>query len=139
MVSNKQNLIECICNSETLNNINTEFLKESEDIRLSAFEIMIEKYNDKYDGLLNEQKMLLGNYINMETSSDEFKSFITSETNRLKESINSIIPNIENQTSANKLNEMVDVLDQINNAKFITEDHIHVIMKYYDFVNVISK
>jgi hypothetical protein len=57
----------------------------------------------------------------------------------LKESINSIIPNVENVASANKLNEMIDVLDQVNNAKYITENHIHVIMKYYEFVNVISK
>lgn len=139
MVSNKQNLIECICNSETSNNINAEFLKESEDIRLSAFEIMIEKYNDKYDGLLNEQKMLLGNYINMETSSEEFKSYVTSEINKLKESISNIIPLMENNSSANKLNEMIDVLSQIENTKFITEDHIHVIMKYYEFVNVIAR
>jgi hypothetical protein len=139
MVSNKQNLIECICNVEPSNTMSSEYLTESEDIRLSAFEIMIEKYNDKYDGLLSEQKTLLGNYINMETSSDEFKTFITSETNRLKESINSIIPKIENTASSNKLNEMIDVLDQVNNAKYITEDHIHVIMKYYEFVNVIAK
>jgi hypothetical protein len=139
MVINKQNLIECICNVESSNNTSSEYLAESEDIRLSAFEIMIEKYNDKYNGLLNEQKTLLGNYINMETSSDEFKTFITSETNRLKESINSIIPKIENVTSSNKLNEMIDVLNQIDNVKFITEDHIHVIMKYYEFVNVIEK
>ena len=139
MVLNKQNLIECICNIEPSNTMSSEYLTESEDIRLSAFEIMIEKYNDKYNGLLSEQKTLLGNYINMETSSDEFKTFIASETNRLKESINSIIPKIENTASSNKLNEMIDVLDQINNAKYITEDHIHVIMKYYEFVNVIAK
>jgi len=139
MVSNKQNLIECICNSETSNNTNVEFLKESEEIRLSAFEIMIQKYNDKYDGLLNEQKMLLGNYINMEISSDEFKSYITSEIHKLEESISNIIPLVENNSSASKLNEMLDVLNQIENTKFITEDHIHVIMKYYDFVNVISR
>lgn len=139
MVLNKQNLIESICNVESSNSMESEFLKETEDIRLSAFEIMINMYNDKYDGLLIEQKALLGNYVNMETSSEEFKSFITSETTRLKESINNIIPNIENTTSSNKLNDMIDVLNQIDNAKFITEDHIHVIMKYYEFVNVIAK
>jgi hypothetical protein len=44
----------------------------------------------------------------------------------LKESINSIIPNVENVASANKLNEMIDVLDQVNNAKyyFLTHDSI---------------
>ena len=49
------------------------------DIRKLSFKIIIERFNQKYKGLNEKQKTLLGKYINDDPNRSAFKDYVMSE------------------------------------------------------------
>ena len=80
IIANKLTLLEHIT-KETLterkvaSKVVEEFMKEDKEIRILAYKILVEKFNEKYSGLSIEQKDLLKEYINKR--SIKFASNIT--------------------------------------------------------------
>lgn len=69
IISNKLTLLEHVTKESlterrVASKVVEEFLKEDKEIRLLAYKILVEKFNDKYSSLSEDQKDLLKEYIN---------------------------------------------------------------------------
>ena len=82
IVNSKATLLEHITikpKTVKKNTVLENYSKQDKDTRLLTYKVLLEKFNDKYSGLQNNQKTLLKEYVNSVTNSPALKSFINQE------------------------------------------------------------
>jgi hypothetical protein len=132
------------CKNQILENItktkkpikeeNTDlYSKESKDVRLLAYKFLVDKFNDKYKELTNEQKSVLRNYINNIDNSDNLKRFILRESKKLKNEFSKF--KITDKVSSIKLKEVIGLIDNLSNAKIVSEVQALGLLRYYQLLN----
>jgi hypothetical protein len=67
-------------------------------LRTLTYRILLEKFNDKYDGLNAKQKSILKEYINSIDSSTKLKEFYNSEVEKIKSVLEIEIPKLKKTT-----------------------------------------
>ena len=87
IVNSKVELVEHITRSSksTKKNIVIEnYNNEDKNTRLLTQKILLEKFNEKYKGLGENQKVLLQEYVNAVSNSPALKTYINSEISKVK-------------------------------------------------------
>lgn len=109
--------------------------QEPKEIRLMSYKILVEKFNKKYEDLSPSQKGLLREYIGNISNTNNLKSFVQKEADRIRKVLESKIPKIKDKSLRIKLAEVSDLLSQYSNIKNMDENHISALLRYYDLVN----
>lgn len=110
-------------------------VREPKEIRLLSYKILVEKFNEKYGDLSSGQKNLLREYIGNVSNTNNFKEFITSEANKIQESLTSKIKKVKDKSLKIKLTEVIDLLEQYKTVKNVEENHISALLRYYSLIN----
>lgn len=110
------------------------YLKESEDVRLLAYQLMLEKFNDKYSVLSAEQRNILKEYINNISNTSELRLFIIKESESLKKQINKKAVKVQDKITAIKLTEIAQLLDRNQKIKRAKEVHVHALLLYHELL-----
>lgn len=110
-------------------------VREPKEIRLLSYKILVEKFNEKYGDLSSGQKNLLREYIGNVSNTNNFKEFITSEANKIQESLTGKIKKVKDKSLKIKLTEVVDLLEQYKTVKNVEENHISALLRYYSLIN----
>ena len=63
------------------------FDKQDKNTKLLTYKVLLEKFNDKYSGLEDNQKTLLKEYVNSVTDSPALKSYVNQEIKEVKKII----------------------------------------------------
>ena len=82
IVNSKTTILEHITEKPSKTKKNTvleNFNKQDKDTRLLTYKVLLEKFNDKYSGLQDNQKTLLKEYVNSVSNSPALKSYINQE------------------------------------------------------------
>ena len=74
-----------------------DYAKYDKDTRLLTYKVLLEKFNDKYSGLGENQKNLLKEYVNSVTNSPALKSFINKEIKTVKKTITGYSKKVEDK------------------------------------------
>jgi len=69
-----------------------DYLKQDEEVRLLAYKLMINKFNDKYANLSTKQKGILREYINNVSNTAGLKQFIVKEGKIVAAAIQKMLP-----------------------------------------------
>ena len=147
---NPLQLMECkrVIASNTLltENINIKkdsviekFQTQSKDMRLLTYKLLIDKFNEKYSGLTEDQKHLLNKYVTN-----------VNDTTMLREYVQKIIPNIKKQLFAEvkriddkvvkiKVEKLSEMLCNVENIKVIKESHILSLLRYFDLIKELKE
>jgi hypothetical protein len=120
--------------NELKDNATKEYLKQDEDIRLLAYKLMIDKFNEKYEGLSAKQKNILKEYINNISNTVGLKQFLMEESKSLQSQIKKLIPKIKDKITTIKLNEVVNMLGSVNKARTVKEEHVLSLLLYHELV-----
>jgi hypothetical protein len=115
-----------------------EFMKEDKDIRILAYRILVEKFNNQYSDLSEDQKIILKEYINNITDTRQLKLFLNNKIQEVKVQIENLIPKIEDKVTTIKLNEILNLIKPIPEKKSIKEDNLVSLMQYYELVKEIK-
>jgi hypothetical protein len=115
-----------------------EFMKEDKDIRILAYRILVEKFNNQYNDLSEDQKIILKEYINNITDTRQLKLFLNNKIQEVKIQIENLIPKIEDKVTTIKLNEILNLIKPIPEKKSIKEDNLVSLMQYYELVKEIK-
>lgn len=110
-------------------------VREPKEIRLLSYKILVEKFNEKYGDLSSGQKNLLREYIGNVSNTNNFKEFITSEANKIQESLTGKIKKVKDKSLKIKLTEVIDLLEQYKTVKNVEENHISALLRYYSLIN----
>ncbi len=109
--------------------------KEPKEIRLMSYKILVEKFNQKYGNLSQEQKTVLREYIENVSNTNNLKSFLQKESKRVKSILEQKTKKISDKALKIKLSEVISLLDSYDTIKNVDENHISALMRYYDLVN----
>mgnify|MGYP000734092939 CR=1 FL=1 len=138
IVSSKVTLLEHITRKQTSikkDVILENFTKEDKDTRLLTYKIVLEKFNDKYSGLQDNQKTLLKEYVNSVTNSPALKSYINQEIKEVKKSLNKYSQKVEDKAVAVKLTETKGMIKTLCKKTSVNDDNVINLLNYYELVN----
>ena len=123
--SNKQSVVE-------------KFQKESKDLRLLSYKILVDKFNQKYSNLNESQRDLLKAYINNISNTSTLKDFMAEEISKLKNEILKIHPKIDDKVVSIKLKECLNVLKKLNKGNVVNEEQLITMMRFYSLLDEIN-
>ena len=122
---------------EVVSKVNEEYSKQPKEVRLLAWKLLVENFNDKYNTLSTKQRSILRQYINTADNSQNLKKFVVKECNNLSGLLGKI--NITDDVIKIKINEVIKLIDKIKSAKTITESQILSLLRYYELNKELKK
>ena len=90
---------------------------EDKDVRLLAYQLMVEKFNKKYSKLSTEQKEVLRKYINNVSNATSLREFVQVEVGKIKSYLKKLVPAIDDDITQIKLTEAINFADTISENK----------------------
>jgi len=138
IVDSKVTILEHITEKKTKvkNNVVLEnFNKQDKDTRLLTYKVILEKFNDRYSGLQDNQKTLLKEYVNSVTNSPALKSYLNQEISEVKKDITKYSKKVKDKAVAVKLNETKDMIKPLCKKSSVNDDNVINLLNYYELVN----
>ena len=138
IVNSKTTLLEHITikpKTVKKNTVLESYSKQDKDTRLLTYKVLLEKFNDKYSGLQNNQKTLLKEYVNSVTNSPALKSFINQEIREVRKTITGYSKKVEDKAVAVKLNETKNMIKPLCKKSSVNDDNVINLLNYYELVN----
>ena len=124
------------------NEIKTQVLKEynksDKDLRLLAYQILVDKFNKKYKTLNESQKSLLKNYINNVSNTNSLKEFVDIESTKIKKELKQHLPKVTDKITKIKLTEAVNQIGNMTKGNIVNEKQVLSLMRYYELVKEIK-
>ena len=111
------------------------FNKQDKDTRLLTYKVLLEKFNDKYSGLEDNQKTLLKEYVNSVTNSPSLKSYINQEIKEVKKTITGYSKKVEDKAVVIKLTETRGMIKPLCKKSSVNDDNVINLLNYYSLVN----
>ncbi len=108
-----------------------EFKNQTEDLRLLSYKILIDRFNQKYDGLNDKQKDLLREYINDASNQKTLLSYVQREVPLLQKELKHKLADVEDKVVQIKLSEVVSQLSSVGKNKTIKDSEITALMIAY--------
>ena len=111
-----------------------EYEKFDKETRALTYKMLMEKFNEKYSGLNNNQKTLLKEYVYNISNSPKLKRFINQEINNVKTEITELAKSTDKVTQI-KLNEIVGLVKPLCKKSSVHDDNVINLLNYYELVN----
>lgn len=112
------------------------YKKESKDLRILSYNILVNKFNEKYKDLNDKQKNILKEYIQNLTDNKKLKSFIVKESKNIIKSIEHLKEAIDDNITNIKLSETINQLKKLEGKpeNKIKENHITAVLIAHELV-----
>jgi len=111
-----------------------EYSKQDKDLRLLAYKVLLEKFNEKYGNLDDNQKIVLREYINNVSNTPNLKEFIDNTTIKISKSLNTLSQKVDDKVVKIKLKEVTTQFANIRNDDVIRDKHILSLMRGYELL-----
>ena len=139
IVNSKVTLLEHITEKEkstskkdvVLENLN----KQDKDTRLLTYKVLLEKFNNKYSDLGENQKTLLKEYVNNVTNSPALKSYLNQEIKIVKKDLTKYSKKVKDKAVTVKLNEIKGMIKPLCKKSSVNDDNVINLLNYYELVN----
>ena len=115
-----------------------EYNKEDKDLRLLAYQILVDKFNSKYKNLNESQKRLLKNYINNISNTNSLREYVDTEVVKIKEELECHLPNVDDKITIIKLTEAINQVENLTKGKVVNEKQVLTLMRYYELIKEIK-
>lgn len=139
-INNKITLLEHLSNKETpKNDVYEEIKVQDKDIRILSYRLLIEKFNEKYKTLNENQKIILKEYVNNIDNNLKLKNFYNQKVGEIKKELKLLTETIKDKTIGIKLNEVEHLLVEVNKNETIKHDSLVDLLQYYDLINELKK
>jgi hypothetical protein len=116
----------------------TEYNEMDKGTRMLVYRIMLEKFNDKYSDLSEDQKTILKEYINNISNTTKLRDFVNESNLKLSEKLTKLIPTISDKTIQIKLTEVITFLKPLDKKQNVKDDHIMSLLQYHQLINEIK-
>ena len=139
IVNSKVSILEHITNKSIPNKpkkemVMEEYEKFDKETRALTYKMLMEKFNDKYVSLADNQKVLLKEYVYNVSNNPKLKAFINEEIKTVKSQIVDLSQNVDQITKI-KLNEIIGLIKPLCKKSSIHDDNVINLLNYYELVN----
>jgi len=142
LLDNKVTLLEFLTKQEVLEDskqsVLAEFATYDKDVRTLTYRILLEKFNNKYDLLNDEQKQILKEYINSVDSTPDLRNFYNVKINELKNSLQNITKEIKDKATQIKITEVTKFLVELSKTDKVGDNNLVDLLRYYQLVSEIK-
>jgi len=139
IVNSKVTLLEHITKNKLKNDkkdvVLENFNKQDSDTRLLTYKVLLEKFNNKYSGLEDNQKTLLKEYVNNVSNSPALKSYLNQEIKTVKQSLARYSKKVEDKAIAIKIQETKNIIKPLDKNASVKDDNVINLLNYYELVN----
>ena len=139
VVNSKVAILEHITNKNLPNKpkkemVMEEYEKFDKETRALTHKMLMEKFNEKYSGLAENQKILLKEYVYSVSNSPKLKAFINKEIVAVKAELEILAPKTDQVTQI-KLNEIKNLIKPLCKKSSVHDDNVINLLNYYGLVN----
>jgi len=139
IVNNKMTILEHLSSNDIKEekveaDVLQEFQSYDKDTRMLTYRILMENFNGKYTNLYNSQKEVLRQYINSVDSTPVLREFYNAEVGKIKESLTVLNKQVEDKAVQIKINEVVNLIEELDKTAKVTSDNIVNILQYLELV-----
>ena len=141
VVNSKFTVLENIVSKQTYtkkDNFLKEYRQKDKDLRLLAYQILVDKFNKKYKVLDESQKSLLKNYINNVSNTNSLREFVDTELVNVKTNLSKHLPKVNDKITKIKLQEVIKQINTNNKNRVVTENQVLTLMRYYELIKEIK-
>jgi hypothetical protein len=144
IVENKLTILEYLTAS-TINkqkietDIISEFKTYDKDVRILTYKILLEKFNDKYKDLSDNQKTILKEFINSADNSIQLKEIYNNKIGELKNSLSILNKKVTDSSVKIKLNEIINLLVEADKSSKIKDDNLVNLLQYCSLVEELQR
>jgi len=139
IIENKTALLEFLTKgpinkTEVKNNILEEFKHQDKDIRVLAYRVLLEKFNDKYSNLNSNQKIILKEFINSVDNTPKLKEFYNTKVFEIKTQLSVLNKSVSNPATKIKINEVINILPVLSKNDRINDDQLVNLLQYCELI-----
>jgi len=143
LVNNKVNLLEYLTKQDVIaEEVKEDVLKEfqtyDKDLRILTYQVLLEKFNSKYQDLSAEQKGVLKEFINSVDSTPSLREFYNNKISELKSSLNEEAKNIKDKATQVKVQEISKLLTELDKNDKVSNDNLVDLLQYYELIKEIK-
>lgn len=124
--------------SESKQTVLKEFTEFDKDIRTLTYKILLEKFNNKYDVLTDDQKQVLKEYIHSVDSTPDLRNFYNNKILDLRSTLKEITKNIKDKATQIKITEVTKFLTGLKKTDKVGDNNLVDLLRYYQLVNEIQ-
>ena len=144
IIDNKVTLLEHLTTKE----VNKEVVKESvieefksydKDLRILTYRVLLEKFNGKYEGLNENQKTVLKEFINTVDSTPTLREFYNTKIREIQSMLTELNSKITDKAIQIKVNEVSSILEEVDKTTKINDDHLVNLLQYYSLVEELER
>jgi len=140
IITNKLSLLEHITKEslterKVASKVVEEFMKEDKEIRVLAYKILVERFNEKYSTLSREQRDLLKEYINNISDTKKLKTYLNTRLLEVKTEIIGFKETTKDKVLQIKLNEVLNFIKPIAVNESIKDEVLIGLMQYYQLIS----
>ena len=139
LLANKINLLEHIT-KESLSdkpvpqNVIDDLLKEDKEVRLLSYKLLVEKFNDRYKNMSDEQKDVLKEYVSSIADSVKLKEFLNEKLADVRTKITKLQKTVQDPVMKIKLNEVIKLVKPLKDTLSVKDEVITGILQCYDLI-----
>lgn len=140
---NKINLLESISNENVSDkkvpqSIMEEFMREDKEVRLLAYKMLVDKFNERYETLNENQKTILNKYVNSIADTNSLSRFLNEKIEDINKKLKHLSKVTTDKVMKIKLQEVVKLIKPIEENKSIKDETIIGILQCYDLIDEIN-
>ncbi len=110
------------------------FESQPKEIRLVAYKLLVDKFNNKYSSLNESQKRLLNKYITNVNDTAELKKYIQVIIPEIKSQLAVQAKLVSDKATKIKVQKLSEMLCTVENMKTIKESNILSLLRYFDLI-----
>ena len=140
------NIVEHITTKETIKlseTIGGSKIPEDPDLRILTYRTLLEKFNAKYSKLNKNQKNLLREFINNVSNTNSLKETIQTIVSELKKDLTHYKKNLKDDVVKIKMNEAIKSIDKMcgieDNSSVVKDKFVLQTMRYLELLKELKK
>jgi hypothetical protein len=142
IVKSKTTLLEHIIEkplNKKSNSILENYNKQDKNTKLITYKVILEKFNEKYSDLEDNQKTLLKEYVNSVSNSPSLKLYLNEEIKKVKKEIFKYSKKVEDKAIVIKLDEIKDLIAPIGKKSNVHDEDVTNLLNYYELINELKE
>jgi len=136
----KNNILETITKENVeivTESVDNQYKLQPKEVRMLAYKFLVDSFNSKYTTLSEEQKKILRKYINNVDNSAKLRNFVLNEVSKVKKSLKEV--KVSDKVAKIKLNETINLIDNIADSKVINENQILSLLRYHELLQELRR
>ena len=143
LVESKNTIVLGLCNAKNSKQDNTSelesYVQHNEDLRLISYKLLVDRFNEKYSELNEDQRLLLKNYINNISNTNSLREYINEQLPVIQEKIVKLGQHIDDKVVKIKLKEVISQLKKVKEGRVVKDSQVSAVLMSYELIKELEK